>query len=66
MSRIYGKIGFVGLWNGLAVRIAMVRYLLNHYLDSTGADRWMQIGTLTAFQWFIYDSFKLQLNVRHS
>ncbi|KAL8970949.1 MAG: hypothetical protein Q9183_001286, partial [Haloplaca sp. 2 TL-2023] len=39
MSRIYGNIGFKGLWNGLPVRIAM-------------------IGTLTAFQWLIYDSFK--------
>ncbi|SCU81605.1 LANO_0B03686g1_1 [Lachancea nothofagi CBS 11611] len=39
MSRIYGKIGFGGLWNGLAVRIVM-------------------IGTLTSFQWLIYDSFK--------
>ena len=25
MSRIYGNIGFAGLWNGLSVRIAMVR-----------------------------------------
>lgn len=24
MSRIYGNIGFKGLWNGLPVRIAMV------------------------------------------
>lgn len=39
MSRIYGNIGFRGLWNGLPVRIGM-------------------IGTLTAFQWLIYDSFK--------
>ncbi|CAR21191.1 Cu/Pi carrier [Lachancea thermotolerans CBS 6340] len=38
-SRIYAKIGFPGLWNGLAVRILM-------------------IGTLTSFQWLIYDSFK--------
>ncbi|KAH8705754.1 putative mitochondrial phosphate transporter Pic2 [Talaromyces proteolyticus] len=40
VSRIYGKIGFVGLWNGLPVRIAM-------------------LGTLTGFQWLIYDSFKV-------
>jgi solute carrier family 25 phosphate transporter 3 len=39
ISRIYGNIGFKGLWNGLPVRIVM-------------------IGTLTAFQWLIYDSFK--------
>lgn len=42
MSRIYGNIGFRGLWNGLPVRIGM-------------------IGTLTAFQWLIYDSFKVTL-----
>ena len=40
MARIYGNIGFKGLWNGLPVRILM-------------------IGTLTAFQWLIYDSFKV-------
>lgn len=44
MTRIYGKIGFGGLWNGLPVRIFM-------------------IGTLTAFQWLIYDSFKVYLGV---
>lgn len=42
MSRIYGNIGFRGLWNGLPVRIVM-------------------IGTLTAFQWLIYDSFKVRI-----
>jgi len=44
VSRIYGNIGFVGLWNGLPVRIVM-------------------IGTLTAFQWLIYDSFKVSLGL---
>ncbi|KAI6712913.1 hypothetical protein PZA11_007101 [Diplocarpon coronariae] len=44
MSRIYGNIGFKGLWNGLPVRILM-------------------IGTLTAFQWLIYDSFKVGLGL---
>ncbi|KAF2862360.1 mitochondrial carrier [Piedraia hortae CBS 480.64] len=42
--RIYGNIGFMGLWNGLPVRIFM-------------------IGTLTAFQWLIYDSFKVYLGL---
>jgi solute carrier family 25 phosphate transporter 3 len=42
MTRIYGNIGFPGLWNGLPVRILM-------------------IGTLTAFQWLIYDSFKVAM-----
>ncbi|MCJ1316754.1 hypothetical protein MMC15_002075 [Xylographa vitiligo] len=44
VSRIYGNIGFRGLWNGLPVRIFM-------------------LGTLTAFQWLIYDSFKMYLGL---
>lgn len=44
VTRIYGNIGFRGLWNGLPVRIVM-------------------IGTLTAFQWLIYDSFKVSVGV---
>jgi len=44
MGRIYGNIGFSGLWNGLPTRIVM-------------------IGTLTAFQWLIYDSFKVYLGL---
>ena len=47
ISRIYGNIGFRGLWNGLPTRIFM-------------------IGTLTAFQWLIYDSFKVYLGVSPS
>lgn len=44
LKRIYGDIGFAGLWNGLPVRIAMV-------------------GTLTGFQWLIYDSFKVYVGL---
>lgn len=44
VSRIYKQIGFVGLWNGLPVRIFM-------------------IGTLTGFQWLIYDSFKVYVGL---
>jgi solute carrier family 25 (mitochondrial phosphate transporter), member 3 len=44
ISRIYGRIGFPGLWNGLPARTLM-------------------IGTLTAFQWLIYDSFKVALGL---
>jgi len=44
IARIYGNVGFGGLWNGLPVRIVM-------------------IGTLTAFQWLIYDSFKVALGL---
>lgn len=44
MGRIYRNIGFVGLWNGLPVRIVM-------------------IGTLTAFQWLIYDTWKVAMGL---
>ncbi|KAI9756937.1 MAG: hypothetical protein M1815_002503 [Lichina confinis] len=42
IGRIYRHIGFLGLWNGLSVRILM-------------------IGTLTGFQWLLYDTFKVAL-----
>ena len=32
MSRIYGDIGFMGLWNGLPVRIVMIGTLVSSYL----------------------------------
>lgn len=44
LKRIYGEIGFAGVWNGLPVRIVM-------------------IGTLTGFQWLIYDSFKVYIGL---
>lgn len=44
VSRIYGQIGFRGLWSGVGLRIVM-------------------IGTLTAFQWLIYDSFKVSIGL---
>ncbi|CAD0111758.1 unnamed protein product [Aureobasidium uvarum] len=44
VSRIYGQIGFKGLWSGVGLRIVM-------------------IGTLTAFQWLIYDSFKVSIGL---
>lgn len=44
LGRIYSKIGFAGVWNGLPVRIVM-------------------IGTLTGFQWLIYDSFKVAIGL---
>lgn len=44
LKRIYGDIGFSGVWNGLPVRIVM-------------------IGTLTGFQWLIYDSFKVYVGL---
>lgn len=33
MSRIYGQIGFNGLWNGLPVRIIMVGTLVSIYMS---------------------------------
>ena len=47
IGRIYRHIGFLGLWNGLSVRILM-------------------IGTLTGFQWLLYDTFKVALGVSAS
>ncbi|KAG7806785.1 hypothetical protein KL921_004579 [Ogataea angusta] len=44
VGRIYKRIGFSGLWNGLGARIVM-------------------IGTLTGFQWLIYDSFKVSIGL---
>ncbi len=44
LKRIYGDIGFAGVWNGLPVRIVM-------------------IGTLTGFQWLIYDLFKVYVGL---
>lgn len=44
LNVIYKRIGFMGLWNGLGVRIIM-------------------IGTLTSFQWLIYDSFKVYVGL---
>lgn len=44
VGRIYSRIGFAGLWNGLPIRIFMV-------------------GTLTGFQWLIYDSFKIYVGL---
>jgi solute carrier family 25 phosphate transporter 3 len=44
VKKIYGDIGFNGLWKGLGTRIFM-------------------IGTLTGFQWWIYDSFKTSMGL---
>lgn len=45
VKKIYGDIGFNGLWKGLGTRIFM-------------------IGTLTGFQWWIYDSFKTAMGLQ--
>lgn len=45
VKKIYGDIGFNGLWKGLGTRIFM-------------------IGTLTGFQWWIYDSFKSAMGLQ--
>lgn len=45
ISKIYGDIGFKGLWAGLGARIIM-------------------IGTLTGFQWWIYNTFKVAVGLQ--
>lgn len=45
IKKIYGDIGFRGLWAGLGARIIM-------------------IGTLTGFQWWIYNSFKTAVGLQ--
>ena len=57
MSRIYKKIGFGGLWNGLPVRIVMIGMCLWIIFD--GQVLIYITGTLTGLQWMIYDSFKI-------
>ena len=57
MSRIYGNIGFSGLWNGLPVRIVMIGTLTGEFVSkllTLFADP-MRLG----FQWLIYDTFKV-------
>lgn len=39
MSRIYGDIGFRGLWNGLPVRIVMIGTLVSDYLQTFQLDQ---------------------------
>jgi len=64
MGRIYGNIGFKGLWNGLPVRIFMIGTLtvcvIYYGLYGKKPTNWL----LQAFQWLIYDSFKVYLGVR--
>jgi solute carrier family 25 phosphate transporter 3 len=51
MSRIYGNIGFTGLWNGLPVRIVMIGTLT--------AFQWLMYVVF----WFFLYSFVLRLSV---
>lgn len=44
MSRIYGNIGFKGLWNGLPVRIAMVSAPTSFEYILINADRFHRSG----------------------
>lgn len=57
MSRIYSKIGFGGLWNGLPVRIVMIGTLTGLYVFSLTLVLCSLL--MTCRQWMIYDSFKL-------
>lgn len=52
MSRIYGDIGFRGLWNGLPVRIVMIGTLVsdrNYRVTGVEANRFQ-----TGLQWMMY------------
>lgn len=57
MSRIYKDIGFMGLWNGLFVRIVMVGTLV--CLPLCAVLRTQELTKQTGLQWMIYDSFKI-------
>lgn len=59
LSRIYGKIGFAGLWNGLPVRIVMIgmsRFPRSIIQVGETLLKLGTIGTLTGLQWMIYVS----------
>lgn len=58
MSRIYQRIGFPGLWNGLPVRIVMIGEFSFSSWGPAGAND-VSPGTLTGLQWMIYDAFKI-------
>lgn len=62
MGRIYGDIGFRGLWNGLPVRIVMIGTLVSAaYLFLVLSFLISELTMLlqTGLQWMIYDSFKI-------
>ena len=59
MSRIYAKIGFPGLWNGLPVRIVSFTCKQSFGVPANRLTLQVMIGTLTGLQWMIYDSFKI-------
>lgn len=65
MSRIYKDIGFMGLWNGLFVRIVMVGTLVRSVpilvssLSLFYSVRGVRLTKQTGMQWMIYDSFKI-------
>jgi solute carrier family 25 phosphate transporter 3 len=63
MSRIYGNIGFSGLWNGLPTRIVMIGTLVSISLFSFSGNSANRFFPQTAFQWLIYDSFKVYLGL---
>ena len=60
MKRIYGDIGFGGLWNGLVLRIFMIGTL-------TSLRKWSFLFCQITFradclaEWGIYDSFKVYM-----
>ena len=60
MKRIYGDIGFGGLWNGLVLRIFMIGTLTSLRKWSPSPIRsylWLTV----VVEWGIYDSFKVYM-----
>jgi Mitochondrial carrier protein len=55
MGRIYKEIGFIGLWNGLPVRIVMIGTLVSeHACDPASEARLTYGGIQTGLQWMMY------------
>ncbi|KAI9854903.1 MAG: hypothetical protein M1813_000626 [Trichoglossum hirsutum] len=49
IMRIYGKIGFTGLWNGLPVRIVMIGTLTGSQVNSPPREDIGMVDSLTGF-----------------
>ena len=61
VKRIYGDIGFKGLWNGLPVRIVMIGG--SRPSQSNSELVLTDLGTLTGLQWMIYGELPLDIEL---
>jgi solute carrier family 25 (mitochondrial phosphate transporter), member 3 len=61
VKRIYGDIGFKGLWNGLPVRIVMIGG--SRPSQSNSELVLTDLGTLTGLQWMIYGELFLDIEL---